>query len=61
MPQSREASSIEAGCRDVAQDGRGYIIALDDDDLLDLVNLPQAVHSNDGNSVLHRKFRSLVM
>lgn len=52
---------FEQRCRDTADDGRGYIIAIDDNDLIELVNSVASEDNTERLSLLRNKFRKLVM
>jgi hypothetical protein len=53
--------TFAARCRDTANDGRGYIIGLDDVDLADLVEARTAGDGKDPLAMLRRRFVRLVM
>lgn len=56
-----DKSLFDARCRDTAHDGRGYIIALDDDDLRRLVEARKARDANAEFAYLKERFNGLVM
>lgn len=48
-------------CRDTADDSRGFIIPLDDDDIFDLIAESQRMHNREEFSMLRKLFNRLVM
>lgn len=56
-----DKSLFDARCRDTAHDGRGYIIALDDDDLCRLVEARKTGDANAEFTYLKDRFDGLVM
>lgn len=52
---------IEKSCRDTANDQRGYIIALDDDDVKALVNAVKTQPAGNRLDLLREKFNKLVL
>ena len=48
-------------CKDTANDGRGFIIALDDEDIKSLLSLQQASDMRGINNFFDNRFRELVM
>ncbi len=57
-----DKSKVEASCRDTARDDRGFILALDDDDLRLLVDEAKAAGTAAGASgLLKQRFDALIM
>lgn len=48
-------------CRDAANDGRGYMIVLDDADLETLVKSTTAMHYDGSRTILNDRFDQLVL
>jgi hypothetical protein len=48
-------------CKDTAQDGRGFIVALDDGDIKKLLDLRNQKDIRGINNFLDTKYRELVM
>ena len=55
-----DKSLVVSRCRDTALDGRGYIIALDDSDLFEMVEERKRIEDGDGFTYLWRRFDELV-
>lgn len=55
-----DKSRLLQSCRDTALDHRGYIIALDDEDLKVLVEEAKAGNSSDIGGLLHKRFNALI-
>ena len=55
-----DKATFAARCRDTADDGRGYIIGIDDDDLATLVQACAAGGEDDPLRLLRGRFNALV-
>lgn len=59
--QINDRARIDASCRDTAQQGRGYIIALDDSDLISLVGAVKNKPEGERLDLLRERFNRLVL
>jgi len=59
--QIKDREKITASCRDTAQQGRGYIIALDDNDLIALVDAVRSKPVGERLDLLRKRFNDLVL
>lgn len=59
--QINDRDKIDASCRDTAQQGRGFIIALDDEDLKALVDAVKNKPSGERLNLLRERFNELVL
>jgi hypothetical protein len=55
-----DKASVTARCKDAAKDGRGYVIALDDEDLKALVQERKESEDGQGFGLLHERFQELL-
>lgn len=55
-----DKASVVKRCRDTALDGRGYIIALDDDDLAEMVEERKNIEDGEGFTYLWGRFAELI-
>ena len=58
--QIENRKKIEDSCRDTANDSRGYIIVLDDEDIKDLVKDVKTKDSEYKLDILRKKFDKLI-
>ena len=59
--QINDRDKIDASCRDTAQQGRGFIIALDDNDLKNLVDAVKNKPVGERLNLLRERFNQLVL
>lgn len=52
---------VTASCRDLAMQKGEYIIALDDDDLMSLVDSVKNEHREERLNLLHERFNELIL
>ncbi|MGA9725715.1 MAG: hypothetical protein WBQ86_24900 [Candidatus Binatus sp.] len=55
----RDRNRLHARCKDTALDGRGIIIALEDDDLIEMLALVEAGRRDELDGVLQRRYEQL--
>lgn len=56
-----DSAAVAASCKDTAQDGRGYVLVLTDNDLETLLADYQTEDGDQSFPLLMRKFRELIM